>query len=48
MLSAVSALISDLFGSVFVAWFNCEAIQYLVGMAIVAILISILSTFFRP
>lgn len=48
MLSAVSELMSDLFGYIFVQWLSCEAIEYLLGMAFVAIIITFLFKFLRP
>lgn len=48
MLSATSNLVQDLLGNVFVAWLSCEPVLYLLGLIIVATIITILFNILKP
>lgn len=48
MLSATSELITNLLGDVFVSWLSCEPVMYLLGLAIVATIITFLFKFLKP
>lgn len=48
MLSVMSSLMIDLFGTIFPAWLECEPVQYLLGLALVAILITTLIRLLKP